>query len=432
MAGGRLTKKRVDAARAQPGRQTFLWCADPPRFGLRISPTGRKTFVIQYRDSAERSRRYTIGAYGSLTVEQARAEAKRLLADIALGGDPAAARQTDRQAPSMGALCDRYLEEHARIHKRPGSVRADELNIKRHVRPALGRLLVREITRQHVADLHSSMRATPVAANRNLSLVAKILQCGVDWGVIETNVARGIRRYKEKRRERFLSEHEFARLGATLRQAESDGIEDRFIVAALRLLALSGLRLGEVLSLEWRDVDLERGRLTLRDAKAGTRTAIINPPMMEILLDLAKNREAAIERGSRRSTRVREDSAYVIPGRIRGRPVSGIHHVWGRIRQAAELGDLRIHDLRHSFASHAAAGGLSLVAIGALLGHKSAQTTSRYIDWADDPLRDASSKVALRISAAMEETVPDNVRLLRLLNEESCVFRTTHTRRSDK
>jgi integrase len=126
--------------------------------------------------------------------------------------------------------------------------------------------------------------------------------------------------------------------------------------------------------------------------------------------------EAAIERASRGSRRAREDSAYVIPGRVHGRPVSGIHHVWDRIRQAANLGDLRIHDVRHSFASHAAAGGLSLIAIGGLLGHKSPQTTSRYIDWADEPLRDASSRVSSRIAAAMEATnskFPDNVRPLR-------------------
>jgi integrase len=416
MTKQRLTKTRVDAARGTGGNQAFLWCIDPARFGLRISGTGKKTFVIQYKDAAGRSRRHTIGSYGPITVEQARTEAKRLLAEVALGGDPASARKAERAAPSMGELCGRYLEEHARVHKRPSSVRADELNIEKHVKPALGSLLVREVTRQHIADLHSDMRETPFAANRNLSLVAKILQCAIDWGLIETNPARGIRRYRETRRDRFLSESEFARLGAMLRQADTGGKEDRFIVGALRLLALSGLRLGEVLSLEWRDVDLDRGRLTLRDAKAGTRIAIINPPMMEILTELARNREAAIEKASRGSRRAREDSAYVIPGRVHGRPVSGIHHVWTRIREAANLSDLRIHDLRHSFASHAAAGGLSLVAIGGLLGHKSPQTTSRYIDWADDPLRDASSRVASRISAAMEAAapdIPDNVRPLR-------------------
>lgn len=196
---------------------------------------------------------------------------------------------------------------------------------------------------------------------------------------------------------------------------ETEGREDFYILAAVRLLAYSGLRLGEVLGLEWRDVDLERGRLRLREAKTGTRVAIINAPMDEVLTNLVARRGAAIARAETRGKRAREDSPFVIPGRTHGHPVSGIHHVWGRIRTRAKLTDVKLHDLRHSFASTGAANGLSLVMIGGLLGHRSPQTTSRYIDWADAPLRGASDQVAGRIASAMAPVtaLPDNVRPLR-------------------
>jgi integrase len=410
----RLTKTRIDKIQPDPNREFFVWCTNPRRFGVRVSPTGRKTFVVQYARHG-RTRRFAIGTFGALTVEQARSRAKELLAEIAVGGDPSRERKAGRSAPTVAELCERYLEEHARVHKRPSSIHGDEHNIKMHIKPALGSYQVQELTRQDIASFHNGMQKTPIGANRCLSLLAKMLACAQLWGIIEHNPARGIRKYRENRRDRFLSETEFARLGTTLREMEAEGKEDFYILAAVRLLAYSGLRLGEVLGLEWRDVDLERGRLRLREAKTGTRVAIINAPMHEVLTNLVARRDAAIARAEAKGKRAREDSPFVIPGRINGRPVIGIHHVWGRIRTRTELTDVKLHDLRHSFASTGAANGLSLVMIGGLLGHRSPQTTSRYIDWADAPLRGASDQVAGRIASAMApaQPLPDNVRPMR-------------------
>lgn len=410
----RLTKTRIDKTKPDPNREFFVWCTDPRRFGVRVSPTGRKTFVVQYAHNG-RTRRFAIGTYGALTVEQARAKAKELLAQVAVGGDPSRERKAGRSAPTVAELCERYLKEHARVYKRPSSIVGDEHNIKNHIKPTLGNDQVQELTRQDIASFHNGMQKTPISANRCLSLLAKMLACAQLWGIIEHNPARGIRKYRENRRDRFLSETEFTQLGTTLREMEAEDSEDLYILAAVKLLAYSGLRLGEVLGLEWRDVDLERGRLRLREAKTGTRVAIINDPMRDILRNLIDRRDAAIAEAVAKGKSAREDSPFVIPGRIHGRPVSGIHHVWERIRTRAKLTDVRLHDLRHSFASTGAANGLSLVMIGGLLGHRSPQTTNRYIDWADAPLRGASDQVARRIEAAMApaQALPDNVRPLR-------------------
>lgn len=201
---------------------------------------------------------------------------------------------------------------------------------------------------------------------------------------------------------------EFSQLGAALRTAAAEETEDPFIVSALRLLTVSGFRVGEVLSLEWRDVDFERDRITLRDAKSGHRLAIMNPAMREILVPLRVGHDSALK-GPRRieESAPRESSPYVIPDRKPAKPMVGIYKPWARICRSAELSDLRIHDLRHSFASLAAAGGLSLPTIGALLGHKSAQTTHRYIDWVEAGLRQASGGVGTKIAAVMDEKPPE-------------------------
>lgn len=397
----KLTKKLLDKLEPDVAKEKFLWCVDPRRFGVRIAPTGRVTFIVQY-SHAGRTRRYAIGQYGQITLEQARARAKELFAEIAKGIDPSRERKAQKTAPTVSELADRYLEEHARVHKKPSSIRADEHNVKKHVKPRLGRLRVQDLTRQDLADFHRSMRGTPTAANRCLALMGKMLACAQLWGIREDNPARGVPKFREKRRDRFLNENEFAQLGAALREVEAHGIEDYYVVAALRLLAVSGLRLGEVLNLKWQDVDLERGRITLRDAKTGDRVAIANPAMSALLQGLSDRRAQAIAKHRRADRKARESSPLVIPGRIHGKPLGGIHRPWARICTKAKLTDLRIHDLRHSFASLGAAGGLSLPAIGALLGHRSPATTDRYIDWADASLRRASDRIGARVASAMD------------------------------
>jgi integrase len=257
--------------------------------------------------------------------------------------------------------------------------------IERHILPALGRRKLADANRADVQRLHHKLRETPFYANRVLALLSKIFNLAEAWGLRPdgTNPCRHVTRYKEPARARFVSEVELARLGAVLAQAEHEGTEAPAAIAAVRLLVLTGCRLGEILTLRWEHADLERGELRLPESKTGPKTVPLNAPARELLAGLA-----------------RDQSGFVIPGRKRGRHLVNLEKPWCRLRERAGLADVRLHDLRHSFASIGAGGGLSLPVIGALLGHTQAATTKKYAHLADDPLRAASELIGRRIAAA--------------------------------
>jgi integrase len=217
------------------------------------------------------------------------------------------------------------------------------------------------------------------------------------WGLRPdgSNPCRHVERYREAKRERFLSEAELGRLGAALAAGEQSGAEEPAVVAALRLLVFTGCRMGEVLNLRWADVDLERRCLNLADSKTGARTVTLNAPALEVLAGLERRSE------------------WVIPGRDPRQPLVNLAKPWGRIRDAAKLEGVRVHDLRHSFASVAAGSGHSLLIIGGLLGHRQPTTTKRYAHLSDDPLRAASEAVGERIAAALAAKPPAPVAVLR-------------------
>jgi integrase len=229
------------------------------------------------------------------------------------------------------------------------------------------------------------MRERPTAANRVLALLSKMMNLAERWGLRPdgSNPCRHVERYRETKRERYLSEAELARLGAALAAAEQTGAEEPEVVAALRLLVFTGCRMGEILGLCWECVDFERRCLNLPDSKTGAKTVPLNVPALEVLAGLERRSE------------------YVIPGRDPRHALVNLSKPWDRIRVAAKLEGVRIHDLRHSFAAVAAGSGHSLLIIGGLLGHKQAQTTRRYAHLSDDPLRAASEAVGGRIAAAL-------------------------------
>ena len=382
-----LTIRTINAAKPRD-KDYFLWDEALPSFGLRIKPSGVKSFVIQYRNRHNGSRRMTIGRYGVLSPERARQAAKKLLASVQEGADPASDRSAARTAPTVAELADQYMERHARPKKRARSAQSDASNLRLHALPALGKKVVTEVTRAEITDLHHSMRDTPGAANRVLALLSKMFNLAEKWGLRPdgTNPCRHVDRYAESKMERFLSDAELARLGKTMAEAERTQTESASVISAIRLLIFTGARLGEILDLTWEQVDFQGNCLRLRESKSGPKLIYLNPPALEVL--------QALER--------REDSDFVIPGRLAGRKLAPPQRAWHRIRARAGLEGVRLHDLRHSFASVGAARGLSLPMLGALLGHTQSATTERYAHLSDDPVRQASRLIGEHIASVMK------------------------------
>jgi integrase len=392
----KLTNRTVAAM--NPGNKDLVaWDDDLPGFGLRVKPSGVKSFLVQYRNRYNVSRRITVGRFGVIGPEEARRKARKLLARVQDGADPASDRREALLAPTVGELAERYLAEHAAPKKRPRSVKSDKTLLRLHILPALGGLKVEALSRADVITLHHSMRATPGAANRTLACLSKMLNLAERWGLRSdgSNPCRHVERYPERKMERFLSADELGRLGATLTEAEKTKTETPSVIAAIRLLIFTGARLGEILDLRWVSVDLEHACLRLPESKTGPKTIYLNPPALEILTALET-----------------DDGPWVIRGRSPGKPLVNLRKPWYRIRQRAGLDDVRLHDLRHSFASFGVAGGQSLPIIGALLGHSQPQTTARYAHLAADPLRQATDAIGAHIAAAMAPGPTDKIKKL--------------------
>jgi integrase len=387
----KLTKSVADRATAVD-REVILWDDGLARFGLRVQPSGSKSFLVQYRHHG-RTRKLTIGKYGEWTVQQAREEGARILRRVDSGEDPAARRKLARLAPTVSELCQRYLDQHAKPKKKATSVANDEHIIDRYIKPAFGTRKVVDISRPDVDRLHSSMQDKKVMANRTLFLLATMMNLAEEWDLRpeNSNPCRRVKRFAEARRERFLSQEELARLGDALRRVEAgekNGAKRNGVVDAVRLLVLTGCRRGEILGLRWEWIDWERRAVRLPDSKTGRKTVQLNPPALEIL---DARREAA------------GDTPWVFPSATTPGPLREIKRAWSKIRDDAKLEDVRIHDLRHSFAAVGAGSGLSLPLIGALLGHSQPRTTARYAHLSSDAVQQASDAVGGRIAAAMGE-----------------------------
>jgi integrase len=396
----KLTKSVVENVAAGP-KDIIVWDREVKGFGLKVTPKGKRVYFAYYRAANGQQRRPVIGVHGVVTAEEARQIAKKWIGGVFAGQDISQDRQEARSAPLVKELADRYLEDHAKPFKKPSSYKSDKSNLEHHVLPLIGNKKVSEIARSDIEFVKSSIREGKTAgrksakrrgrsiikggtgaANRVVALLSKMMACSVDWGLRPDNPALRIRKYPEHRSDRFLDLNEIKRLLVALRDAEAESSETPHVIACFLLLLFSGLRRGEILGLRWADVDFDRRLLRLRDSKTGARSVPMNDRAMSILTKLVETSKG--EHVIASATGV-------------GRPSLG--KPWQRVLKRACIdGSANIHCLRHTFASWAVMGGLSLPQTGALLGHKSAQTTLRYADHLTEAIREYSQQTARLIA----------------------------------
>ncbi len=334
-------------------------------------------YIVKARMNG-RQKLLTIGRHGSpWTPETARKEARRRLVLLERGIDPLEEKRRERAKKSLAQLAQRFDEEHIQQLKERSQEEYRRL-FRLHIIPRLGRKPLADITRDDIASLHRKMKDTPRAANFCLAVLSKFMNWAEAKGLRpqNSNPVRGIRKYPENHRERFLSTEELQRLGEALDE-ELREHGNVYVVAAIRLLILTGARLSEITTLRWEYVDLDRGLLLLPDSKTGKKAIVLNAAAREILEQLPRL----------------HGNPHVICGHKEGSRLVNLQKPWQRIRKRAGIEDVRIHDLRHTFASLAVRKGGSLPRIGALLGHSQMQTTQRYAHLIVDDVRQLAETV---------------------------------------
>ena len=399
----RLSKRQIDALK--PGATLF----DTSVKGFAVRRQRRQpVYMLKVRING-RQRWITIGQHGSpWTVETAREEAQRIWGQIRAGVNIVAVRESKRNPATITDLCERFLDEHSRQHNKPLTVLGYERNNRNHIFPLIGDRTVAEITRTDIEELKRTIRegktskrtrrrreggsggrdirGGPGAANRVLGQLSKMFNLAEVWGwrPENSNPVRKVQRYKERKCERFLATDEFLRLGHALVDFDANKEILPAAIAGIRLLIFTGARVGEILTLKWSYVDFERRMLLLPDSKTGSKPIMLNQQAVDVLKSISL-----------------DNNPWVLVGHTEGEHLKALQASWIRVRRAAVLPGVRLHDLRHSFASFAVMSGGTLPIIGKLLGHNTPITTARYAHLANDPVTHLNEITGAALSAAM-------------------------------
>ena len=384
---GTISNRMVAALKVE--RDTVVWDRELTGFGVRAYPTGGRVYVAQARGPKHRNgpKRVTVGRHDILNADEARRRAALIIARIKAGEEPVPEPLAAKLAngPTVGDLAARYLEEHVAVRCKPKTAKTTRSVVNRHIVPALGKMSLAAVERAHVTDLHHGLSDRPAIANTAVKTLSHMYTLADEWGMVAegVNPCRSVLKYPARRRERFLTDAEFERLSRVLDEVETEPRAPRGAIAAIRLLMLTGCRRNEILSLRWEDVNLGARELTLADAKTGPRTVPLSHSAVRVLAGLPRA----------------PANPWVLPGLKPGAHLSDIEGAWHSIRKRARLGDVRLHDLRHSYASRALALGQSLPMIGKLLGHRQIETTGRYAHLAREPVHEAATRISDSIAA---------------------------------
>ncbi len=390
----KITKRLVDDAQAVGGKPLFVFDSDLAGFVLKVTPTGRKTYQLRFRMGGRTTplKTYTIGKHGPLAPDQARGIAEGLIGDISRKIDPATAKARkqaeDRGVPTVETLSAEFLDIHGKTKLKPRTLEEYGRAFRTYINPKIGSMKVRDVAHGDVERLHHAMRTMPTSANRTVAALSKFLSWAIRGGYRpdRDNPCRGLEKFKEQARKRYLSPAEIAAVGEAIRSCEQAGIITPWHAGLFRCLLLTGMRRDELRKLEWGWVDLERNVFALPDSKVGRRDIPIAAPVLQVLADLPRV----------------DGNPHVFCGAKAGQPIINIAKAWKRVLKAAGIAHARPHDLRHTAASVGVTSGASLVLVGAVLGHRNSKTTERYSHLSDDPVRATSEAIAQRIWAAMD------------------------------
>ena len=363
-------------------KDTILFDESLPGFGLRIHPSGRKVWIVQAR-IVGRSRRIVIARHGEMKLDEARRRARDMLARIRAGENPADDIRREKQTQTFREFSEEYLRR-SDPHWKPSGRKTVRIYLKARILPAFGKMPLDRIGPEDVAAwFDAASRYRPGAANRALEILRAMMFRAEEWGLRErgANPCLGIEKNPRRNIARFLDADELARLGRALDAREAEWPK---AVAAIRLLALTGCRRSEVLNLRWRDIGADA--INLRDSKTGPRAVPLG--------EAARANIAALSGG-------RESHAYLFPRYAEGRGQYSLVACWRAVCADAKLGRLRLHDLRHTAASHAVMSGENLPLVGKLLGHRRYRTTAGYAHLADEHLVKAAEQIGAIIWQAM-------------------------------
>ena len=357
------------------GKDAIFWDRDLAGFGVRVHTTGRKLYIVQSRGPAG-LKRVTLGRVGNEPIDKHRREAAVVIDRIKRGEDPIPSKPPPD--PTVADLAERCLEKYVAVRCKPSTAKNYRLAIRHHILPALGEKALKDVAPEDVTALHHELRDRPAAANQAMWVLSRMFALAENWGMVPPGrrPTRHVRQYRGTSRERFLTPEEYRQLGAVLTGLEAEGSMMPSAVAAIRLLMLTGCRSDEILNLKWDDVDRTARVLRLRDSKTGPRMVPLTGPVLKVL--------DGIERA--------EGVPWVLRGARTGSRLACLSWHWRRIKQETGLHDVRVHDLRHSYASRALALGEGLPAIGRLLGHVRVGTTAKYAHL----VRDAEKRAAAR------------------------------------
>ena len=382
MAKAKITKKVLDTAEIVLDKRYEIWDTEIKGFVVEVNPSGRKTFYLRFNDSNQIKHKVKIGVFGNVTCEEARDIAKGMTGDIARGVNPKEKKKQEiietKKGITFAQFFEIFTEKYRNIHHQPSTLNRDKYRINLHILPFFGQLRLNAITVQDILKFKDSLSAIPGTFNKCFTLLRKAFVLAELWEYREknSNPCYGVQKNPERKMERFLSKEELNELENKIKMETLYRLKSPYVLAAIKILAYTGCRMGEILKLKWEDVHLEENYIHFKKSKTGEKSVPLNNAAKDVLNGVEKQK----------------GNPYVFCGENPGTHLVNIQQSWRNIRKSVGLSDVRIHDLRYSFASFMIKNGVSLFEVSKLLGHKSIQTTMRYLHLSNQELVDIANK----------------------------------------